>query len=78
MLLVAVLAGAVVSGCTDEPTARRVLTEQGYRDVEITGYAVGCHRDDVFSTGFRAVAPSGRVVTGAVCGSALLSTIRIR
>lgn len=65
-------------GCTDEPTARRLLEQQGYTNVEITGYRPWMKSDsDSLSTGFRATAPNGRTVTGAVTGGWMKgSTIR--
>lgn len=57
-----------LSGCTQPGRAERVLTENGYTDVEILGYAwFGCGQDDMFHTQFRAVAPSGKIVGGTVC-----------
>lgn len=57
----------VLTACTDATTARRVLAQQGYTNIEITGYrAFMKSEDDTYSTGFRATSPAGQVVTGAV------------
>ena len=74
------LAAPLLVCCTDEPRARRVLEEQGYADIELTGYAPwSCSNDDTFETGFRAKGPTGRAVTGAVCCGAFKNcTVRTR
>ncbi len=66
-LLLAVL---VLTACSDGNTARKVLINNGYTDVEITGYKpFMCGKDDTFSTGFKATAPGGHKVSGAVCSA---------
>jgi hypothetical protein len=65
--------------CTDEPLARRVLADQGYTDVVLTGYDPWmCGRDDDYSTGFRATSQSGAKVSGAVCSAFLTKGATIR
>ncbi len=75
-VIVAALVGP--SACTDETSARRVLSAAGYTDIEITGWRpmmAGEH--DVFSTGFRAKGPNGAAISGAVTSGAFKgSTIR--
>jgi hypothetical protein len=67
VILLAIM-GCALSGCTNEPHARKVLAENGYTSVQITGYSwFSCDDKDTFSTGFVATAPGGRKVTGAVC-----------
>lgn len=67
-LLLATVLMAAVAGCTAPTKATKVLKDQGYTDIQITGYSwFMCSEQDTFSTGFRATAPSGAVVTGAVC-----------
>lgn len=57
-----------VLGCTDGNKATRVLTDQGFKDITLTGYRpFMCSEDDTFKTGFAATSPSGKHVTGAVC-----------
>lgn len=74
-----VLIAIVRPSCTDEETARRVLRQQGYTNVEITGYRpfMGSD-DDYYSTGFKATAPNGESVTGAVTSSPMKgATLRL-
>lgn len=69
-LLPAVILAAILfmSGCTAPDKATQVLRDQGYTNIEITGYAwFMCGDKDKFSTGFRATAPTGATVEGAVC-----------
>lgn len=73
-----VLILGLLSGCTDASTAKRVLHQQGYTDVVITGYRPFVGSDgDTYVTGFEATAPNGSRVTGAVC-SGLLKGATIR
>jgi hypothetical protein len=78
-LLIASVILAALTGCTRADDSRRVLEQSGYSQVEITGwrpFAAG--HDDTFSTGFRAKAPNGQTVTGAVTSGFLKgSTIRL-
>jgi hypothetical protein len=75
-----VMAGSIfmLSSCTDEPTARKVLLNAGLHDIQMTGYkAFACSEDDIFHTGFSAVNRDGNVVTGVVCQGVFKgSTIR--
>jgi len=58
----------LVSACTDESRAARILRAQGYKNVTIEGYRwFSCSKDDTYHTGFSAVAPSGEAVEGVVC-----------
>lgn len=64
-------------GCTDESGARRVLEQQGYTQIEITGYRPFMSEDQ-FSTGFKAVSPNGSHVSGAVTSGVMKGyTIRL-
>ena len=57
-----------LSGCTRPGLAERVLTEQGYTNIEAGGYGFfSCSEDDAFKTNFKATAPSGKRVEGTVC-----------
>lgn len=58
----------LLSGCTDEDSARRILLEDGYTNIRIIGYEwLGCGEGDQTHTGFAAIAPSGRSVHGVIC-----------
>jgi len=77
-LLIAIAILALLGGCTDASTAQRVLHQQGYTNVVITGYRpfLGS-QGDTYVTGFEATAPNGTRVTGAVCSGFLKgATIR--
>lgn len=55
-------------GCTRVGNAERILTEQGYTNIEAGGYGwLSCSEDDVFKTEFTATSPAGKTVTGTVC-----------
>lgn len=66
-------------GCTKPKDATRVLEQQGYSDIQITGWRpFMADKNDVFSTGFKAKSPNGSEVTGAVTrGIFKGSTIRL-
>lgn len=66
---------------TDEATAERVLSQQGYTDIRFTGYeAWACAEDDDYSTGFIGKNMAGNIVAGVVCSSywGKYSTVRLR
>lgn len=68
-LSVVVVTLLLFSGCTQNEKAREVLENAGYSNIELTGYRLWLKgKDDDYSTGFRALAPNGRTVTGAVTG----------
>lgn len=65
-VIIAVAIGLV--GCTAPDRSHRILTENGYTDIELTGYSwFACGQDDAFSTGFVATSPAGKRVEGTVC-----------
>jgi hypothetical protein len=67
-LFVAAIAVLAVTGCTRPGLAERVLTEQGYTNVDAGGYGFfSCSEDDVFKTNFEATSPAGKRVKGTVC-----------
>lgn len=74
-----VVAFAANGGCIDSAGTTRVLRQQGYSEVEITGWRpLSCGKDDTFATGFRAKSPSGEEVTGVVTrGIFKGSTVRL-
>lgn len=58
-----------IASCTNEDKTRKTLEDAGYTGIEITGYrAFMAGKDDTYSTGFKAISPSGTPVTGAVTG----------
>jgi hypothetical protein len=63
----------------DRIGATRILTQQGYSQVEITGYRwfVGSE-SDYFHTGFKAVSPAGIHVSGTVTKGIIFKSATIR
>lgn len=77
--LIAALAVLSLSGCTDAENATRVLENAGYSDIYITGYKVfSCSEDDFQHTGFNAVGPTGKRVSGTVCSGVFFKNSTIR
>ena len=67
-------------GCTDKENAERILRNDGYTDIVITGYDfLGCSKDDFQHTGFVAKKQNNSV-EGTVCSGLLFknSTIRFK
>ena len=64
------LVALLLSACSDSDVARSALLGQGFTDIEITGWApLGCSDSDGTCTGFVALGPTGRRVSGVVgCG----------
>jgi len=64
---VLILVFVVPSGCTQPEKATKLLEKSGYTDIEITGWRPFMKsEDEMFSTGFKAISPSGSLVSGAV------------
>jgi hypothetical protein len=78
VILVAIATAFALTGCTDEGSATRVLAQQGYKNIHMTGYKpFSCSDSDSFSTGFNAMSPASIQVSGTVCSGLLKgSTIR--
>lgn len=54
-------------GCSDPEGTKRVLRQQNYTDIEITGFRYfTASKGDMYVTGFKAKAPNGETVTGVV------------
>lgn len=73
------IAVVMMAGCTDGDKATSVLSAQGYKNIQITGYnPFACSQDDFYHTGFSAITPSGQQVSGTVCSGVMFkgSTIR--
>lgn len=55
-------------GLKDPEGAKRVLEDQGYTHVNITGLrSFSCGNRELWRTGFKAMNQAGRVVRGTVC-----------
>lgn len=77
--IMTVLAVAALSGCTDADNAERILESNGYSNIQITGYNwFGCSEDDFQHTGFNAVGPTGKPVTGTVCSGIFFKNSTVR
>lgn len=78
-IIIGVLSVVVLAGCTASDEAVRALSGAGYAKIEVTGYRFfGCDEKDTFSTGFKAVGPTGQPVSGVVCSGLLKgATIRV-
>jgi len=66
-------------GCTSPDNAIKVLKNEGFTNIQMTGYDFfACSDNDTFSTGFTAT-KNGKTITGVVCSGILKgSTIRYR
>lgn len=71
-----------LSGCFSSPDeARRVLRQEGYTEVEVTGLApLSCGHGDKMRTGFKAKNIAGNHVEGVVCCGLVFKacTVRVR
>lgn len=67
-ILFALIALALLAGCTNNDGASKALANAGYTNVELTGYSwLSCSDTDQYSTGFKATGPTGKQVEGVVC-----------
>ena len=74
-----IITSLALSGCmSDGPKAKKVLTQQGYTDIAISGWQFGCGEDDTYSTGFRAKGPTGHIVEGTVCCGLMFKGCTVR
>lgn len=78
-ILMAVALLFMVIGCTNNTDATRILEENGYTGIEMTGYNFfACGKDDFYHTGFSAKSPIGKTVRGTVCSGILFKNSTIR
>ena len=71
---------SLLFSCIDESSSKRVLEQQGYEDIQITGYRwLSCSKNDFYHTGFKAKTTNGPEITGVVCEGLLFkgNTIRL-
>lgn len=67
-IMIAAVVLVALSGCTRPGATERVLSEQGYTNIDAGGYGwLSCSEDDVFKTNFTATSPAGKRVSGTVC-----------
>lgn len=77
--ILVVIAVLLLSQCTDEKEAQRILTANGYTDIQYTGRSwFACAESDTYATGFTAKSPTGQEISGTVCSGLFFkgSTIR--
>lgn len=78
--LIAVVLVISLSGCTDKENAERILKNDGFSNITITGYNFfACSKDDFQRTGF--IAKKGdKEIEGTICSGLLFknSTIRFK
>lgn len=68
----------LITACTDELTATRILVNEGYTNIKFTGYNwLACGQDDFYSTGFIATKNNHQIV-GTVCSGLLYKNATIR
>lgn len=77
-LIAAILSISILSFCTDEAGAERILKANGFTEIQFTGYSWLSCSDDTFSTGFIAKGPTGLPVKGAVCSGMFFKNSTIR
>jgi len=76
-----IIISIVLSACTNNSSAGRILEANGFTDIKYTGHDwFGCSQDDFYHTGFIATGPTGKQIKGCVCEGLLLknSTIRFK
>ena len=62
----------LLASCDGKTTSTTILEEQGYTNVEITGYNLfACSQDDMYRLNFTAISPNKTPVRGVVCSAPL-------
>jgi hypothetical protein len=60
IIILTITVSITAIGCTKPDETKRILQQQGYSDIKITGYKfLKCSKYDQFHTGFSAVSPNG-------------------
>lgn len=73
------LCAALLLGCTQPDTAKRVLEGAGYTEVKVGGYDFfNCSKDDTYRTKFVAKGANGKPVSGVVCAGLLFKGATVR
>ena len=61
-----------VTSCDGGASSEVLLEEQGYTNVQITGYnPFACSEDNFYKYNFTAINPNGKQVKGVVCSAPL-------
>jgi hypothetical protein len=75
MKLLLVFLSFLFLSCTNPEKATRILKQQGYTEIQITGYDWwSCHKGEYVATGFKAKTVAGYQVEGCVCEGIFSST----
>lgn len=68
----------LLTACTDNSTAYRVLKNDGYTNIKFTGYSwFACSQDDFYHTGFIAT-KNNHQIEGTVCSGLIFKNATIR
>lgn len=78
-LLIIAAITLLTTACTQPDHAREMLDSQGYTDIQMNGYDwLNCSKDDFYHDKFTAKGPTGKNVSGVVCGGFLFRGATIR
>lgn len=79
LIFIGIISVITLSSCTDEAEAQRILTANGFTNIEYTGRAwFACAESDTYATGFKAKGPTGQTIEGAVCSGLFWKNSTIR
>jgi len=79
LIIIGVISVLALNSCTDETEAQRILSANGYTNIEFTGRAwFACAESDTYATGFKAKGPTGQSIEGAVCSGLFWKNSTIR
>lgn len=76
--IITILIITFLTGCTEKENAERILKNDGFTDIKITGYNFfACSKDDNYHTGF--IAKKGdKEIEGTVCSGLFFKNYTIR
>lgn len=68
-LSVVIALSALLSACSDQDGAQRILEGQGYTEIQMLGspWFAGCSKEDLYVDEFRATNFAGKPSHGVVC-----------
>lgn len=79
ILIAAIAASVLLSGCDNPNAARRALEKAGFSDIKAGGYDwFACGQDDFYSTRFCAINSVGVRVCGTVCSGLIMKGATVR
>lgn len=69
----------IIIACTNEMSMKNLLENEGYTEIEFTGYSwFSCGESDFYHSGFRAKNKNGKIIEGTVCEGFLFKDKTIR